>query len=115
MQTLLGRRRFLPEINADNASVRQFAERMAINTPIQGTAADIIKMAMIRISSRLREEKLKARMIMQVHDELVFEVPEEEKGILIALVKEEMESVLSLKVPLCVEVGFGRNWDEAHP
>ncbi|MCX7816261.1 MAG: DNA polymerase I [Syntrophales bacterium] len=115
VQTLFGRRRFLPEINADNASVRQFAERTAINTPIQGTAADIIKIAMIRIARRLKEENLKSKMIMQVHDELVFEVPEAEKDTMTKLVKEEMEHVVNLEVPLRVEIGYGRNWDEAHP
>lgn len=114
VQTLLGRRRYLPEINADNAAVRQFAERMAINTPIQGTAADLIKMAMIRIDERLRQQGMAATMIMQVHDELVFEAPREEKERLMAIVKEEMEGVMELKVPLTVEMGFGSNWDEAH-
>jgi len=113
--TLMNRRRYLPEINAANANIRQFAERMAVNTPIQGTAADLIKLAMIRIAGRLRTQNLTAAMIMQVHDELVFEVPEEEVEIVIALVKEEMEQVMVLRVPLKVAVSYGRNWDDAHP
>ena len=112
--TLLRRRRYLPEIMSPQAQVRQFAERTAINAPIQGTAADLIKVAMVRIFRRLAEEQLSADMIMQVHDELVFEVPIPEKPRLIALVREEMEGVLKLRVPLRVEVAAGRNWDEAH-
>jgi len=112
--TLLNRRRYIPEINAANANIRQFAERMAVNTPIQGTAADLIKLAMIRISARLKTQDLTAAMIMQVHDELVFEVPEGEVETVIALVKEEMEQVMVLRVPLKVAVSYGRNWDDAH-
>ena len=112
--TLLSRRRYLPEIISPQAAVRQFAERMAINAPIQGTAADLIKVAMVRIFRRLAEERLSAAMIMQVHDELVFEAPVFEKERVIALVREEMEGVLTLRVPLRVEVSAGRNWDEAH-
>ncbi|MFZ4438218.1 MAG: DNA polymerase I [Syntrophales bacterium] len=112
--TLLKRRRYLPEIMSPQAPVRQFAERMAINAPIQGTAADLIKMAMVRISRRLAEEGLSAAMIMQVHDELVFEAPVSEREVLLVLVREEMEGVLKLNVPLRVEIAAGRNWDEAH-
>jgi DNA polymerase-1 len=112
--TLLNRRRYLPEIMSPQAAVRQFAERMAINAPIQGTAADLIKMAMVRISRRLAEEGFSAAMIMQVHDELVFEAPVSEREVLLALVREEMEGVLKLDVPLRVEIAAGRNWDEAH-
>ncbi|MDD5170513.1 MAG: DNA polymerase I, partial [Syntrophales bacterium] len=112
--TLLNRRRYLPEINSDNVNIRQFAERMALNTPIQGTAADLIKMAMIHIDKRLKERELAARMIMQVHDELVFEVPEGEKEEVIGLVKKEMEEVIKLSVSLKVDIGCGMNWDEAH-
>ncbi|MCK9390436.1 MAG: DNA polymerase I [Syntrophales bacterium] len=112
--TLLNRRRYLPEINAANANIRQFAERMAVNTPIQGTAADLIKLAMIRIAGKLQIQNLTAAMIMQVHDELVFEVPEEEVETVITLVKEEMEQVMVLRVPLKVTVNYGRNWDDAH-
>jgi DNA polymerase I len=112
--TLLRRRRYLPEIHSPQAPVRQFAERMAINAPIQGTAADLIKIAMVRIFRRLAEEGLSAAMIMQVHDELVFEAPVSEREVLMALIREEMEEVLKLDVPLRVEISVGRNWDEAH-
>ena len=110
VSTLLARRRYLPEINSGNFSVRQFAERMAINAPIQGTAADLIKVAMLNIARRLAERKLSASMIMQVHDELVFEVPLAEKDDVMALVKEEMEGVIDLRVPLKVEIASGKNW-----
>ena len=112
--TLFKRRRYLAEINSPQPAVRQFAERMAINAPIQGTAADLIKVAMVRIHRRLAEEGLQAAMIMQVHDELVFEVPAAERETLMALVREEMESVIKLDVPLKVEAAAGKNWDEAH-
>jgi DNA polymerase-1 len=112
--TLLNRRRYLPEINSSNAPVRQFAERTAINTPIQGTAADLIKVAMINISNLIAKRRLRASMIMQVHDELVFEVHSNEKEEVMALVKKEMEEVIKLKVPLKVDIFSGRNWDEAH-
>jgi DNA polymerase-1 len=112
--TLLNRRRYLPEINSENAPVRQFAERMAINTPIQGTAADLIKVAMINISNLFAKRRLRAHMIMQVHDELVFECHHNENEEVMALVKKEMEEVIALKVPLKVDIASGRNWDEAH-
>ena len=112
--TLLNRRRYLPEINHSVAAVRQFAERTAINAPIQGTAADLIKVAMISIPRIFAERRLQAAMIMQVHDELVFEAPQSEKEELMALVKREMENVIRLSVPLKVDIGSGRNWDEAH-
>ncbi len=112
--TLMNRRRYLPDLNAVNANVRQFAERMAVNTPIQGTAADLIKMAMIRIDGRLTAQGLAAAMIIQVHDELVVEAPEAEVAVVTALLHEEMEQVMSLRVPLKVAVHVGRNWDEAH-
>jgi DNA polymerase I len=114
VSTLLNRRRYLPEINSTNAPVRQFAERTAMNTPIQGTAADLIKVAMINISHLMAKKHLMASMIMQVHDELVFEVPLAEKKEVLALVKTEMEGVIKLKVPLKVDISSGRNWDEAH-
>ena len=114
MTTLLRRRRYLPEINSPQPAVRQFAERMAINAPIQGTAADLIKVAMVRIFRRLNGKGLSAAMIMQVHDELVFEAPVPEREVVIALVREEMEGVLKLRVPLRVEIAAGKNWDEAH-
>lgn len=111
--TLLARRRYLPEINASNFNLRSFAERTAMNTPIQGTAADIIKLAMVRMAERLKEEKLSSRMLLQVHDELVFEVPEEEFETMKKLVPEVMENALELKVPLKAEVSTGHNWYEA--
>lgn len=112
--TLLQRRRYLPEINSPTASIRQASERVAINTPLQGTAADIIKVAMIRIQNQLDKLRLKTKMIMQVHDELVFEVPEEEMEMASRMVREEMESVTELSVPLRVSLGSGKNWAEAH-
>ena len=112
--TLLKRRRYLPEINSGSASLRQFAERTAINTPIQGTAADLIKVAMINIARCIAEGNFSTNMIMQVHDELVFEVPLEEKDEVMDLVRREMEEVIELKVPLKVDISSGRNWDEAH-
>jgi DNA polymerase-1 len=112
--TLLNRRRYLPELKSPVPSVRQFAERMAINTPIQGTAADLIKIAMVNIDHLLTKQNLTARLIMQVHDELVLEAPVAEKDKVMALVKKEMEEVIKLKVPLKVEISSGKNWDEAH-
>jgi DNA polymerase-1 len=112
--TLFNRKRFLPDLNSRNRNIRQFAERTAINTPIQGSAADIIKLAMIRIDAELEKRSLPARMIMQVHDELVFEVEVGEAQEVAHLVQYEMESVASLAVPLVVEAGIGANWDEAH-
>ncbi len=94
--------------------MRQFAERTAINTPIQGSAADLIKVAMVNIHRLLERKNLLSAMILQVHDELVLEVPSEEKEEVMALVKREMEEVVSLQVPLKVDIGSGRNWDEAH-
>lgn len=114
VQTLLNRRRRLPEINHSVAAVRQFAERTAINAPIQGTAADLIKAAMINISRLFAQRRLQAAMIMQVHDELVFEAPLSETQEIMALVKAEMENVMPLSVPLKVDIGSGGNWDEAH-
>ena len=112
--TLLNRRRYLPDIHSDNRRVREFAERNAINTPIQGTAADLIKVAMINIFHRLKEQKLKTKMIMQVHDELVFEVPEKEVDTVEKLVRSEMENAIELSVPIKVDVGIAKNWLEAH-
>ena len=113
--TLLKRRRYLPEIESPHAQIREFAERTAINAPIQGTAADLIKVAMVKISRRLSEEGLLSAMIMQVHDELVFETPATERDALMTMVKEEMEGALTITVPLKVEICSGKNWDEAHP
>jgi len=110
VKTLFGRLRPIPDISSKNANLRGFAERTAVNTPLQGTAADLIKLAMIRIDAALRERDLKARMTLQVHDELVFEVPEPEVDIMRSLVREEMEQVQPLSVPLLVEIGVGPNW-----
>jgi DNA polymerase-1 len=112
--TLFGRRRFIPELASSVAAVRNFGERMAVNTPIQGTAADLIKLAMINIQRRLTREHMRSKMILQVHDELVFEVPDQEIAAMKELVREEMEGVLTLAVPVKVDVGTGKNWDEAH-
>ncbi|MEE4354035.1 MAG: DNA polymerase I [Desulfatiglans sp.] len=112
--TLFNRRRYLPDIKHSNQVIRAEAERMAVNTPIQGTAADLIKRAMINIHERLNKEHLGAKMLLQVHDELVFEVPEEELAIVMPLVKEEMERAYALRVPLKVDINKGKNWDEAH-
>ena len=114
VQTLFGRRRYLPDINSQNATVRGFAERNAINAPIQGTAADIIKVAMIRIFQRFMTEGIRSKMILQVHDELNFSVYPEEKGRVEAIVLEEMQNALALAVPLVADSGFGTNWLEAH-
>ena len=112
--TLLNRRRYLPDLKSKIPSVRQFAERMAINAPIQGTAADLIKVAMVNIAGLFLKKRLSARLIMQVHDELVVEAPAQEREDVMALVKKEMEDVITLKVPLKVEIAAGKNWDEAH-
>jgi DNA polymerase-1 len=112
--TLLGRIRLLPDISSTNNNVRQAAERTAINTPIQGSAADLIKLAMIHIDSAFRDKKLKSAMLLSVHDELVFEVPPEERDTVTVLVKEIMENIWDLKVPLKVNVAVGENWAEAH-
>jgi len=108
--TLFGRTRPIPDINSKNYNMRGFAERTAVNTPLQGTAADLIKIAMIRIDAELRERKMKSRMLLQVHDELVFEVPEAEVDAMRTLVRRQMEDVHPLKVPLLVEIGVGPNW-----
>jgi len=112
--TLFGRRRYLPDINSQNATVRGFAERNAINAPIQGTAADIIKVAMIRIHQRFQQEHIKSKMILQVHDELNFSVYPEEKERVEKIVLEEMQGALQMAVPLVADSGFGKNWLEAH-
>jgi DNA polymerase-1 len=110
VSTLFGRIRPIPDINSKNANLRNFAERTAVNTPLQGTAADLIKLAMIRLDEEIRRQRLKSRMTLQVHDELVFEVPEEELGLMRTLVRKEMENVHKLRVPLLVELGVGKNW-----
>ena len=114
VETLLHRRRYLPDINSRNANVRGYAERNAVNAPIQGTAADIIKIAMVKIADRLKREGLKAEMLLQVHDELNFNVPLDELERVKALVREEMEGAIELSVPLRVDIGVGANWLEAH-
>lgn len=114
VKTLLGRKRYLVDINSANSVVRGVAERNAINAPIQGTAADIIKVAMININKRMKEENLNSKMIIQVHDELNFDAFEDEIETLKKLVKEEMENAIKIKVPLTVEIGVGNNWLEAH-
>jgi len=114
VKTLLGRIRYIPEINSKNARVRKNAENIAINTPIQGTAADMIKIAMIRINKKLNKNQLKTQMIIQIHDELVFDVPSDELGKVKKIVKDEMESALKLKLPIKVDLGWGKNWFEAH-
>jgi len=112
--TLLGRIRLLPDINSPNRNIRQFAERTAINTPIQGSAADLIKVAMIKMDETFKEKKLKSAMLLSVHDELIFEVPPDELNTVKKLVKKIMEGVWELKVPLKVNVACGENWAEAH-
>jgi DNA polymerase-1 len=111
--TLFGRRRYLPDLNSDNFQRRQSAERMALNAPIQGTAADIIKVAMIKVQNRLAAEGHRSRMLLQVHDELVLDVAADERDAVEKLVREEMGGAIKLSVPLEVSVGFGRTWDEA--
>jgi DNA polymerase I len=110
VRTLHGRSRPIPDINSKNANMRGFAERTAVNTPLQGTAADLIKLAMIAIDDDLRRRKLQSRMLLQVHDELLFEVPEAEVETMRELVRDRMERVHALKVPLVVEIGVGPNW-----
>lgn len=114
VETLMGRRRQIADINNANRQVREFAERIAINTPVQGSAADMIKVAMIHISKRLKQEKFAARMLLQVHDELVFEAPESELMQLEMMVREQMSEAMKLRVPIEVDVGFGANWLQAH-
>lgn len=114
VETLFHRKRFLPDINSRNATVRGFAERNAINAPIQGTAADIIKIAMVKIYNRIQKENLQSKMILQIHDELNFNVPNYEVDQLSTIIKEEMESAIQLVVPLIADCGVGNNWLEAH-
>ena len=114
VQTLFGRRRPVPDIDASNRMSREGAERIATNMPIQGTAADIIKLAMIQVHKRIKAEGLKTKMILQVHDELVFEVPEDEIEALTPLARETMERTVDLDIPLTVDIGIGDNWLEAH-
>jgi len=112
VETVLGRRRYIPEINASNVNVRQAAERMAVNMPVQGTAADIMKLAMIRVHNKLSGDGLKARMLLQVHDELLFELPNEETEALSEMLREEMGSAMELAVPLKVDIKTGYTWGD---
>ena len=112
-ETLMGRRRYLPELRSPNAQVREFGKRAAMNTPVQGTAADIIKLAMVRIDRALREAGLQSRLILQVHDELILECPPEEVEKAGELLREAMEDAIELQVPLVADVHRGANWAEA--
>ena len=114
VETLYGRRRYLKDINSRNAVMRASAERNAINAPIQGTAADIIKIAMIEISKKISQEKLKSKMLLQIHDELIFDTLIEEKDKLKSIVQSCMVNASRLDVPLVVDIGLGNNWLEAH-
>jgi DNA polymerase-1 len=114
VETLSGRRRYIAGIDSSDRMESQMAERMAVNTPVQGSAADLIKIAMIRIQKRINDENLPLRMMLQVHDELVFECPRDQVETLSQMVKSEMEGAMELKVPLVASVGFGKNWLEAH-
>ena len=112
VSTLMGRRRYLPDIRHSNFNLRSFAERTAINTPIQGTAADIMKKAMIDVQRALEAAQLKSRILLQVHDELVLEVTEDEKDKVAELVQDAMEKAVIMEIPLLAEVSFGKNWAE---
>ena len=114
MTTIFGRKRFLPDINSRNAVVRGYAERNAVNAPIQGSAADIIKVAMINIYRRMKAENVRSTMILQVHDELNFSIVAEERDRMQQLVIEEMQSAIAMSVPLTADYGWGTNWLEAH-
>jgi DNA polymerase-1 len=115
VETLLGRKRQIPELNASNPALRGAGERMAINMPIQGTAADIQKIAMIRVDERVRAAALRARLLLSVHDELLFETPRDEVDALAAVVRETMEGALPLSVPLIVDVKVGDDWESMTP
>ena len=114
VETILGRRRYVWDVNSENALKKQAAERVAINMPIQGSAAELIKIAMIDIQKNIENDKLKSKMILQIHDELLFEYPLDEEEHLISMVKKSMENAMSLKVPIIVDYGFGKDWFEAH-
>ena len=113
-ETLMGRRRYLPDINSKNHLIRSGAERNAINAPIQGTAADIIKIAMINLSQKLKERGFKSKMLLQVHDELVFDAHKSEIEDLTPIIRNEMQNAASLSVQLIVDINTGNNWLEAH-
>ena len=112
-ETILGRRRYLPDLSSDNRQRREVAERMALNAPIQGSAADIIKVAMLNVSRLMKERDLKSRLLLQVHDELIFEIAGAEEEELSTLVRQEMESAVTLSLPLSVNIGVGASWDLA--
>ena len=114
VQTLFGRRRYVPDVNSRNGNVRAVSERNAINAPIQGTAADVIKLAMIEVQKELHRRELRSRMVLQIHDELVLEVPVDEIEQVKNLLVEKMEGVVKLSVPLTVECNYGKDWLEAH-
>jgi DNA polymerase-1 len=111
--TILGRRRYLPDLTSDNRQRREIAERMALNAPIQGSAADVIKLAMLKVDAALRESGLRSRMLLQVHDELVFEIAPGEREALEELVRRDMGSAVEMSVPLDVSIGVGRSWHDA--
>ena len=113
-ETIFGRRRYLPDINSANGTVRGFAERNAINAPIQGSEADVIKVAMVKIWNRFKKENIRSKMILQVHDELNFSVYPEEAEKVEKIVMEEMQNAYKLQVPLVADAGWGNNWLEAH-
>ena len=110
VETLFHRRRYVPELNSKNYMVRQFGNRVAMNTPIQGTAADIMKIAMIHVNEELKKRGLKAKIILQVHDEMMIEAPESEKEEVKDIMKKEMESAIQLKIPLVAEISEAKNW-----
>jgi DNA polymerase-1 len=114
VSTLMGRRRWVPELKSSNFNTRSFGERVALNAPIQGTAADIIKLAMVQVRDRLKAEGLAGKLVLQVHDELIVECPESEAELVCKLVEEEMESVISLPVKLLAETHAGKTWADAH-
>ena len=113
VETLFNRRRYIPELESKNYMIRQFGNRVAMNTPIQGTAADIMKMAMIKVYKKLKDENLKSKLVLQVHDELIIEATEDEKDIVKDMLKSTMESIVTFSIPLKVEVEEGKNWYEA--
>jgi DNA polymerase-1 len=114
IETLFGRRLYLRDINASNAIRRQASERVAINAPVQGSAADIMKIAMINAHQSLKESKLKAQLTLQVHDELIVDAPTKEADKVVALLTKSMQEAANLDVPLVVDIGIGNNWDQAH-
>ena len=114
VETLMGRRRYIRDINSSNGLIRKNMERNAINAPIQGTAADIIKLAMIHIDQELKARNLKTKMLLQVHDELIFDVPKEELETIMSLIPQLMENAIELKVPLEVDIRSGNNWYDVH-